>query len=197
MLLRPWLPFVLLAAVAGCRRGPRKADGSVASSRDGFGLGRAATAEEIRAWDDDVLPDGAGLPPGSGTAESGEPIYSSRCASCHGPKGRGGTALPLVGGSERSFGYRIGHAPSGEPRPSFINFFPYATTLFDYTRRAMPFNAPGSLRDDETYSVVAWMLYINGLVGKADVIDKDALPKIKMPALAFFVYDEATVARTR
>jgi mono/diheme cytochrome c family protein len=193
--MRSLFPCALVAVLlAGCPKHPTPGASTIVRQRDAaaepFGIGRTPTAEEIRAWDVDVLPDGTGLPEGKGTAAEGAKVYASRCATCHGAKGQGGTAIPLVAGKGHSRGYRIGRPPPGEPAPTLVDFYPYATTLFDYTRRAMPWNAPGSLRDDETYGVVAFVLNLNGLLGEDDVLDSRSLPRIKMPALARFAYEE-------
>jgi cytochrome c len=184
---------VVCIVATGCHGDRPRRDPSAARASDaragGFGLGRAATPEEIHAWDGDVLPDGTGLPDGSGTVAAGAQVYSTRCAMCHGLHGEGATAVPLVGGKEPALGFRVGRAPQGEPRPTLVDFFPYATILFDYTRRAMPWNASGSLSDDETYSVVAFMLSLNGLVAKDATLDKESLLRVEMPARARFAYD--------
>jgi cytochrome c len=153
-----------------------------------FGRGTPATREELRAWDVDILPDGSGLPPGRGTAAEGEAIYSTLCAGCHGAEGEGASALPLVGGARKAVGYRVGRAPTAESRPTWLQFYPYATTLFDYVRNAMPWNAPGSLTDGATYSLVAWMLWRNGIIARDTAMDRDSLPRIEMPAHAHFAY---------
>ena len=127
--------------------------------------------------DIDVRPDGVGLPPGRGTAGEGAPLYRRRCASCHGPAGEGGTANQLVStGDDR--GITIG------------SYWPYATTVFDYVRRAMPTNAPGSLSDPEVYALTAWLLARNGLIGEADEMSADTLPRVVMPARERFVPDD-------
>ena len=153
-----------------------------------FGIGRPAGPDEIRALADTILPDGTGLPAGSGTAADGEPLFVARCAACHGLHGEGGTALPLVGSGATVLGYRIGRPPTGEPKPTLVDFYPYATTLFDFTRRAMPWGAPGSLTNDEVYSLVAWMLWRNLLLEKHAVLDRNSLPRVQMPARSRFAY---------
>jgi cytochrome c len=153
-------------------------------------LGHPATSAELDALGATVLPDGTGLPTGQGSARQGEEFYRGRCAACHGARGEGAAAVPLVGTERRANGYRVGRAPPGQPRPSAGDFIPYATTLFDYTKRAMPPSAPGSLSDAEAYGVVAWILYLNGAIGKDDVLDRAALPKVRMPARERFVYED-------
>jgi cytochrome c len=185
---------IVCVGAAGCHENRLRPDPGPGRSSDGgpgpFGLGRAATQEEIDPWDDDVLPDGTGLPDGSGTVEAGAQVYAARCAMCHGRHGEGATAVPLVGGKEPSLGFRVGRPLPGAPRPTFVDFVPYPTTLFDYTRRAMPWNASGSLSNDETYGVVAFMLSLNGLVAKDATLDKKSLLRVKMPARARFAYGE-------
>jgi cytochrome c len=151
-----------------------------------FGIGRPATPAEITARDIDVRPDGAGLPPGSATSADGAPIYAARCASCHGKTGTEGPNDRLVGrlpndafpfGRDASVPHTIG------------NYWPYATTVFDYIRRAMPSDAPGSLKDNEVYALTAYLLYLNELIPADAVIDATSLPKVKMPARDRFVPD--------
>lgn len=150
-----------------------------------FGIGRPATAAEIAARDIDIGPDGAGLPPGRGTATEGAALYAARCASCHGKTGTEGPNDVLVARWSGSFPFA--HDPAV---PKAIgNYWPYATTLFDYIRRAMPPNAPGSLADDEVYALVAHLLAWNGLVPPDAVMDAASLPNVQMPARDRFVPD--------
>lgn len=151
------------------------------------GIGRSPTAQEIAAWDIDVGPDGRGLPTGSGSVVEGRAIYGGKCAHCHGVNGEGGPFDRLAGGA----------TPGSFPFPddpkaqrSIGNYWPYATTLFDYTRRAMPFDAPGSLRDDEIYALCAFVMFLNGLVTEDTVLDAHSLPLVEMPARARFVVDD-------
>jgi S-disulfanyl-L-cysteine oxidoreductase SoxD len=137
-------------------------------------FGRLATPEEIASWDITVEPSGAGLPHGSGTAKQGEAVYAAKCQACHGEKAAGGPNEPLVGG--------IGSlAPDKVPVKTVGSYWPYATTLFDYIRRAMPFQESKSLTDDEAYAVSAYILNLNGIVGTNDVLDAQSLPKVRMP----------------
>ena len=151
-----------------------------------FGFGRSATSAEVDALDIDVRPDGAGLPPGRGTVADGEKTYAARCAACHGQTGREGPNDVLVGRQPRD-GFPFADTP-GLPR-TIGNYWPYSTTLFDYTRRAMPLGAPGSLRDDEVYDLVAYLLFLNELIPADAVIDATSLPKVRMPARDYFVAD--------
>ena len=137
-------------------------------------LGREATQAEIAAWDISIGPDGAGLPAGSGTARAGAAVFAEKCAVCHGDKGQGTPNDRLVGGNETI----VGPMPAVKTVGSF---WPYATTLFDYVRRAMPLPQPQSLTNEEVYAVVAHVLNLNGIVGETDVINADSLPKVKMP----------------
>ena len=159
---------------------------------DQFGFGRPATHEEIAAWDIDVMADGAGLPDGEGTAESGGPIYARQCAACHGTEGEGRTAAPLVGYEPEStppFGPRYeAWRGEGDDVPFTVgNYWPYATTLYDYIYRAMPSSAPGSLEPDEVYSLVAWILAENAFITDDAVMNATTLPAVEMPAREIFV----------
>lgn len=152
-----------------------------------FALGREASAQEIAAWDLDVNPKGEGLPAGSGTAATGAIVYAAKCASCHGPNGEGIAPNPkLVGREPRNFSFAdsVGHVKT------IGNYWPYATTLYDYIRRAMPQSAPGSLSADETYGVIAWLLAQNEVIPKDQVIDATSLPKVVMPSRDRFVRDD-------
>ena len=154
-----------------------------------FGIGRPATQAEIAARDIDVGPDGAGLPQGKGTAAEGATIYAARCAGCHGKTGKEGPNDALVGripNDEFPF--------ARDPRaPKTIgSYWPYATTVFDYIRRAMPPDKPGSLTDEEVYNLTAFLLAQNDLIPQDAVIDATSLPKVKMPAREHFKPDTRT-----
>ena len=136
-------------------------------------FGRPATLDEIKLWDIDVGPDGKGLPDGSGTVTQGKQVFSDYCSACHGENGQGGIKDRLAGGQ--------GTLASNMPVKTVGSFWPYATTLFDYIHRAMPYPTPGSLSTDETYAVTAYILSLNGIVAADGRVDKDSLPKIKMP----------------
>ncbi len=160
-----------------------------------LGFGRPAAPEEIAAWDIDVSPDGAGLPEGAGTAASGAPVYAARCAVCHGPAGEGGIADRLVGydpASTPPFGprYEAWRAGGADVPFSVGNYWPYATTLFDYIRRAMPSNEPGTLAPDEVYGLVAWILAESGITARDAVMNAATLPAVEMPARDIFVPQE-------
>jgi cytochrome c len=138
-----------------------------------YDFGRPATLDEIKLWDIDVRPDGKGLPEGSGTAAHGKQVYEENCEACHGPNGQGGIKDRLVGGQ--------GSLASDKPIKTVGSFWPYATTLFDYIRRAMPDPAPGSLGPDDAYAVTAYILNLNGLLPDDGKLDRESLPKIQMP----------------
>jgi S-disulfanyl-L-cysteine oxidoreductase SoxD len=137
-------------------------------------LGHPATAAEITAWDLSIAPDGKGLPPGSGTPQQGEAIYAQKCMGCHGAKGVGGPNDRLAGGQGTMVGDQT-------PVKTVGSYWPYATTLFDYIRRAMPLPQPQSLSNDEVYALCAYILNLNGIVGDKQKIDAVSLPKVKMP----------------
>ena len=155
---------------------------AVTFAAEGPNLGRAATPEEIASWDISIGPDGVGLPPGSGTPKQGEAVYAAKCTACHGEKGTGKPNDQLVGGQ----GTLSGDKP---PLKTVGSFWPYATTVFDYVRRAMPFQAPGSLNADEVYSVVAFILAEGNIIDKAMVLDAQTLPRVQMPNRDGFIPD--------
>lgn len=149
-----------------------------------FGFGRLATAREIEVLDTDVRPDGRGLPKGSGKASQGKQVYAVKCAGCHGVSG-------IEGPNDQLVVIRNSADTKVKGRNKAIgNYWPYATTVFDYIKRAMPFNQPGSLTDQEVYDLTAFLLHENGLI-KADAsINAMTLPKVVMPARDFFVPDD-------
>ena len=138
----------------------------------GPNLGQPLSAADLAAWNINVMPDGTGLPPGSGTSAKGAPIYAQKCAHCHGEQGKGGVNAAVVGGAP---------VKSMDTTKTIANFWPYATTLFDFIRRAMPFQQPRSLTDDEVYALTAYILALNKLIGEQDVMDAQSLPRVKMP----------------
>lgn len=138
-------------------------------------IGRVVDETEISAWNIDIGPDGVGLPSGSGTPGVGAAVYAQQCASCHGPDGRDGSQ-PLAGADRE--------------RNTIGNYWPWATTLFDYIRRAMPPLSSGTLSDDEVYALTAHLLYLNGVIDADATIDAQSLPRIRMPARDRFVPDD-------
>ena len=143
-------------------------------------LGKVATPEEIAAYDIDVEPDGAGLPPGSGTAKQGAAVYAKDCQACHGENGEKGATLPLRGGE--------GTIGKNEVKPlrTIGSYWPYATSVFAYVRRSMPFYNSKSLSIDELYQVTAYLLYINKIIGEEEVMNQQTLAKVQMPNRAGF-----------
>jgi cytochrome c len=151
-----------------------------------LGIGRVASSDEIKKIDIDVMPDGRGLPDGKGTFAEGAKIYAAKCQSCHGANGAGASADRLV---DRESGKNWDFATNAKLVKTVGNYWPYATTLYDYTQRAMPFMQPGTLTADETYSLVAYILALNKIVPDDAVMDRTTLPKVKMPARDRFVVD--------
>ena len=152
-----------------------------------LGIGRAATADEIKKVDIDVMPDGRGLPDGKGTFAEGAKIYAAKCQSCHGANGIGGSADRLV---DRDSGKNWDFATNAKLVKTVGNYWPYATTVFDYVRRTMPLSAPGSLTNSEVYAVVAFLLAENGVIEQTAVMDSLTLAAVKMPARDKFVVDD-------
>jgi mono/diheme cytochrome c family protein len=146
-----------------------------------FAVGRAPRPEELNAIDIDITPDGAGLPVGSGTAAAGKDVYTRRCETCHGPTGKEGPQDVLVGGR--------GSLATAKPQKTIGSYWPYATTLWDYIRRAMPFDHPGTLTADEIYGTTAYLLFLNGIVGEREVMDQSTLPRVQMPNRNGFTSD--------
>lgn len=144
----------------------------VSAAPEGPHLGKALAAADLDGLDIHVFPDGTGLPEGRGNTDTGAQLYHSLCANCHGPHGTGGSAGELVGRSALN---------GPHPDQSVGNYWPYATTLFDFIRRSMPLNAPRSLSPDQIYAITAYILEINGLLAKGAVLDQKSLPAIQMP----------------
>jgi mono/diheme cytochrome c family protein len=150
-------------------------------------FGAAVSAEEIARFDISIPPSGAGLPKGGGSARQGQQVYEQKCMACHGAKGAGKPADVLVGGA--------GSLASKTPLRTVGSYWPYATTLFDYVRRAMPITNPLSLSDDEVYAVSAYVLFLNGIVGEDAAMNAQTLPAVKMPNRDGFVSDWPPRAR--
>ena len=156
--------------------------GATASTQN-YRLGRPAHDSEITAWDVDIMPDGHGLPAGSGTVAAGALIYAQQCATCHGKKGQG--VPPDVALSARETSAR-----------TIGSYWPYATTVFDYVRQTMPFNTPGSLTNDEVYALTAFLLHMNDIIPVDDVIDATNLAQVVMPNANGFIPDDREDSNT-
>jgi len=156
--------FLVIGSIVSCT--------SSYQSSGPVGLGKPISENQIRLWNIDVGPSGEGLPAGSGSAITGEVLYQQQCASCHGDKGHGAIANRLVGG---------GALNTSAPVKTIGSYWPYSTTIFDYTRRAMPHNAPQSLTNDQVYAATAYILYLNKIIAKDAVMDAKTLPLVRMP----------------
>jgi len=140
------------------------------------GLGKPLTDADIKQWDIAILPDGTNLPPGNGTPAQGAKIFAEKCSACHGNAAKGGVAPfypALVGGQPLTSGI--------DTVKTIANYYAYPTTIFDYTRRAMPYNMPRSLTDNEVYALTAYILSLNSLIGENETMDATTLPNVKMP----------------
>jgi S-disulfanyl-L-cysteine oxidoreductase SoxD len=163
------LSVTMLAAAALAAQSPK------------YGVGQPPTEEEIHALGASIAPDGTGLPEGSGTVAAGREVFAARCSKCHGEKGAGAVGPVLVGGQ--------GTLATAKPLKTVGSFWPYATTVWDYVNRAMPFDQPGLLKPPEVYAVVAYILNLNGIIANDQVMDAKSLPKVKMPNRDGFVPD--------
>lgn len=150
-----------------------------AQAQEGPDLGVEASAEEIAAWDISISPDGTGLPAGSGTASVGASIYAIQCLVCHGAEGGGQPNDRLAGGH--------GSLDQVAPIKTVGSYWPFATTVFDYIRRAMPYLQPQSLTNDEVYALTAYILFLNGIVEENETIDAHTLPEVQMPNQESFI----------
>lgn len=174
--------LVLAVAIISCSTDSVQVH-SATTWPESFGFGRLATSREIDSLDIDVSPDGAGLPRGAGRSSIGKEIYGKKCAVCHGETGTEGpfdklVAFPAANDSLKRATKAIG------------TYWPYATTLYDYINRAMPYNTPGTLTPDEVYSLTAFLLHMNGIIDSTIVIDERTLPLVEMPARNLFVEDD-------
>jgi cytochrome c len=141
-------------------------------------LGKSVSPSDLTAWDINVLPDGSNLPPGSGKPAEGQKIYAEKCAACHGDSGQGGLAARVIGGPPKA---------TLDGGKGIANYYPYATTVFDFIRRSMPWTAPRTLTDQEVYALTAYLLAANKLIGENDEMNATTLPKVKMPNRDNFV----------
>jgi cytochrome c len=182
------VPAIIVVAVGGWRMRQQ-------TPPEHFGIGRAATNAELARIDDDVRPDGRGLPPGSGTPAVGAKLYAAKCVACHGKNGEGmrsGTVQlgPALIGRKPGDAFDFNKSTRLEGTKTIGNYWPYATTVFDYVRRAMPYDRPGSLTDNEVYALTAYLLHRNQIIDSATVIDASSLPKVHMPSRDKFVRDD-------
>lgn len=171
-----WFRAVL--AVAGCAF---VAAGTVAAQSPHYKVGRPPTPDEIKAWDIAIGPDGRELPAGRGSAERGKVVYAEQCTRCHGATAVEGPEMPLVGGA--------GTLNTAKPLKTVGSYWPYATTLFDYINRAMPFDRPTVMSADDVYAVTAYLLNVNGIIKADEVMDARTLPAVRMPNRDGFVAD--------
>ncbi len=181
--------LALLLALAPAEAAPKKAKPEAGHSAPAkLGIGRAATAEEVAGWDIAIRPDGHNLPVGKGTVKEGEPLYVERCASCHGEFGESAGRWPILSGGN-------GSLATHDPVKSVGSYWPYATTLIDYIRRAMPFGAAQTLTNDELYAVTAYVLYLNDIIKTEDfeLSDKN-FRTIKLPNEDNFFDDDREVS---
>lgn len=187
---RAWMvPLALFVAACSRDSASRSVPAAGGEPARHYGLGRAATAAEVTARDIDVGPDGEGLPPGTGTVQQGATIFQQKCSMCHGPKGQGmPPAFPaLIGRDPKAEGFVFATDP--KLTKTIGNYWPHATTVFDYVRRAMPLLQPGSLTNDEVYSLTAFLLASNQVVPMTAMLDSAALTQVKMPYAGKFVVD--------
>jgi S-disulfanyl-L-cysteine oxidoreductase SoxD len=152
-------------------------------------LGRPIAPDEIRAISINAFPDGSGLPSGRGDARQGQTVFERSCASCHGPKGIGGSAEELAGANT--------DLRSETPDKTIGTYWPYATTVFDFVRRAMPLDAPRSLSDDQVYAATAYLLFLNGLIGIDQEMNAQTLPAVRMPNRDGFIDASGTSSSSR
>ncbi len=196
--------LLIVAALAACggdatRATPATGDAAYPRPREyaagHFGVGSAATPAQLAAWDRDIGPEGAELPPGRGSARDGARLYAQHCASCHGAEGQGLEPLypALIGRDPRGESFAFA-ADASVPR-TIGNYWSHATTLYDYIRRAMPLYTPGSLTADETYAVVAHLLAANDVIADTATLDAAALRAVQMPARDRFVPDDRSPTR--
>jgi len=136
-------------------------------------LGKPIPEADVAAWDISAMPDGNGLPPGSGTAAQGAKIYVEKCVACHGENGTGKPFAALVGGAPLTSGI--------ETPKTIANFWGFSTIVFDFVRRAMPFQQPRTLTNDEVYALTAYILALNKIIGDNDTMNAQTLPKVRMP----------------
>jgi cytochrome c len=161
--------------------------GTSAVAQEGPNLGEPISEADLAPWNISIETNGDGLPPGSGSVAQGQAIYEVQCLSCHGSEGQAGLNDPLAGG----------HGTLAEPNPvrTIGSFWPYASTVFDYIRRAMPFNTPQTLSDDEVYAVTAYLLHLNGIIDEDVTLNARRLSRIEMPNADGFILAYPEIAQ--
>ena len=186
--MRKSLPLALAASTVAASAlvvlalgAPMSTDGT-AAARAPLGIGRAPAPTELARRTISVAPDGTGLPAGRGSAREGRAIYNAQCGACHGWRGEGIGDYPALAGGRESL-------KTAEPLYTVGSYWPYATTVWDYINRAMPYQAAGTLKADEVYAVTAYVLYLNDIVRESRVLDKESLPRIRMPNRDGFIDD--------
>lgn len=184
-----WWTAILLVAAA-CRLEDRSeaVAGDAQVPPDSYGIGTPLAATSLAAFDTDVSPSGEGLPAGSGDDARGATLYRQKCALCHGANGEGVAPNPPLVGREPREGFPFGREPNAVR--TIGNYWPHATTVFDYVKRTMPLDAPGSLTDDEVYSLTAWLLVANEILPAGSALDSARLVAVRMPAVDRFVPDD-------
>jgi cytochrome c len=185
---------ITLTACSTANSNPDTQASAAAAAPSSYAIGRPIDSVALAKMDIDVDPTGASLPPGSGNATKGVAVYAAKCAMCHGAKGEGmpadptHVAYPKIVGREPREGFPFGRDP--KLVKTVGNYWPYATTVYDYVHRAMPITAPGTLTPDETYAVVAWLLAENEIIPRDAEMNAKTLPAVKMPAAGRFVVDD-------
>lgn len=174
--------LALSAALLVALSAPALAQAKKDAPRD-YGVGHAATPEQIAGWDIDVRPDGQGAPPGRGSVADGEKVYMDKCATCHGEFGESAGRWPQLAQGK-------GTLASPDPVKTVGSYFPYVSSVFDYVRRSMPFGDAQSLKNDELYAVVAYVLNLNDIVDDKFVLTKETMGKVKMPNQGGFFDDD-------
>jgi mono/diheme cytochrome c family protein len=177
--------FMTLLILASCNSASKTATNDVH-----YGLGHTPGVAQLAAINIDVDPTGRGLPPGQGTSAEGAVLYAQQCAGCHGARGEGVRPAPKLIGRTPAAGYAF--ANDAKADRTIGNYWPYATTVYDYVKRAMPLTSPGSLTANQTYSLVAFLLSENGVIPATATMNAQTLPAVTMPARAFFVKDNRT-----
>ena len=195
--MRRLFPLTLLAALVACRGGDGAPGTAAVANGTRYGLGQSADVQLVARLDTDIDPSGSALPAGRGTAAEGAVLYAAQCAMCHGAEGLGmPPAFPrLLGRDPKAEDFTFA---SDHKLPKTIgNYWPYATTLFDYIRRAMPLTAPGSLTDDQVYALTAYLLAADGVISKETTLDAAALAAVKMPYTDRFIWSAEAGAQDR